>query len=116
MVGVWAPARAKGTNVSDIDEVPAALISSVDILTGGASSVYGADAVAGVVDFVLNTHFEGVKIDAGYSYFQHGQNKPTAAAGAVSSAGDAPAPDTGRDRLRQDVLGVHGIELCRQQG
>src|SRR6202451_3257715 len=52
-----------GRNYSDINQIPAALIERVDVLTGGASSVYGADAVAGVVNFVLNEHFEGLKIE-----------------------------------------------------
>src|SRR3984885_12547856 len=85
------PGQGTGTNVSDINEVPAALIERVDILTGGASSVYGADAVAGVVNFVLNTHFEGVKIDSSYSYFQH-QNNNSIGSAALTAAGDA-APD-----------------------
>ena len=46
-----------GRNFSDINQVPAALIERVDVLTGGASAVYGADAVAGVVNFILNTVF-----------------------------------------------------------
>jgi iron complex outermembrane receptor protein len=86
------PGQGTGTNVSDINEIPAALIERVDILTGGASSVYGADAVAGVVNFVLNTHFEGVKIDTSYSFFQHHNNNPLSQA-ALSAAGD-PAPDS----------------------
>ncbi|HXP65831.1 MAG TPA: TonB-dependent receptor [Steroidobacteraceae bacterium] len=77
-----------GTSVSDINEIPAALIERVDILTGGASSVYGADAVAGVVNFVLNTHFEGARIDTSYSFFQHNNNN-SVAQGAVAAAGDA---------------------------
>jgi iron complex outermembrane recepter protein len=85
------PGNGSGTNVSDINEVPAALIERVDILTGGASSVYGADAVAGVVNFVLNTHFEGVKIDTSYSYFQHDNNN-SLGQGTLAAAGDA-APD-----------------------
>lgn len=60
-----------GRNFSDINQIPASLIERVDIETGGASAVYGADAVAGVVNFVLNTHFEGVKVDAGYHFQQH---------------------------------------------
>ena len=84
-----------GTSVSDINEVPAALIERVDILTGGASSVYGADAVAGVVNFVLNTHFEGVKIDTSYSYFQH-QNNNALAQAALTAAG-YPPPDSSVD-------------------
>ena len=83
------PGQGTGTNVSDINEVPAALIERVDILTGGASSVYGADAVAGVVNFVLNTHFEGVKVDTSYSFFNHSNNndlaQSTLAAGGIAA-------------------------------
>ena len=51
--------------IRDISIIPAALITRVDILTGGASAVYGSDAVAGVVNFVLDTEFEGVSVSAG---------------------------------------------------
>ena len=85
------PGQGTGTNVSDINEVPAALIERVDILTGGASSVYGADAVAGVVNFVLNTHFEGVKIDTSYSFFNH-QNNSDISQAALNDFG-AQQPD-----------------------
>src|ERR1700740_1536131 len=78
-------------NSADINQIPAALIERVDVLTGGASAVYGADAVAGVVNFVLNTHFEGVKVDTSYSFFQHHNNSSRAQA-TLSAAGD-PAPD-----------------------
>lgn len=59
------------TSAADINAIPAALIQRVDVLTGGASSVYGADAVAGVVNFVLDTDFEGFKINANYGVFNH---------------------------------------------
>jgi outer membrane receptor protein involved in Fe transport len=55
----------------DISIIPAALITRVDILTGGASAVYGSDAVAGVVNFVLDTEFEGFSFGGGYSAYQH---------------------------------------------
>jgi iron complex outermembrane recepter protein len=61
-------------NAPDIDQIPAALIKRVDVLTGGASSTYGADAVAGAVNFVLDTDFTGVKIDGTYSFNQHNNN------------------------------------------
>jgi iron complex outermembrane recepter protein len=76
-----------GRNYSDINQVPAALIERVDILTGGASAVYGADAVAGVVNFILNTHFEGVKIDAGYHFNQHNNDNQTGTNAIVSAEG-----------------------------
>ncbi len=85
------PGGAGGVNFSDINEIPAALIERVDILTGGASSVYGADAVAGVVNFVLNTHFEGVQVNAGYHFQQH-NNSESGISAIVSGAGYAVPP------------------------
>jgi outer membrane receptor protein involved in Fe transport len=79
-----------GVNFSDINQIPAAMIQRVDILTGGASSVYGADAVAGVVNFVLNTHFEGVQVNAGYHFQQHSNSD--SAVEAVVAAHNYPNP------------------------
>ncbi len=59
------------TSAADINIIPAALMKRVDVLTGGASSVYGADAVAGVVNFVMDTDFEGFRIDAQYGVYNH---------------------------------------------
>lgn len=58
-------------DTSDLSIVPPALLKRVDVLTGGASAVYGSDAVAGVVNFVLNDEFEGVMANVGYSGYQH---------------------------------------------
>src|ERR1700675_3651562 len=64
-----APGAGLGTSASpDINQIPTAMIQRVDVLTGGASAVYGADAVAGVVNFVMDTHFQGVRLDADYGY------------------------------------------------
>lgn len=48
---------------TDADTLPQMLMSRVDVVTGGASAVYGSDAVTGVVNFVLNKNFSGVKYD-----------------------------------------------------
>lgn len=48
-------------NAVDVNAIPATLIKQVDVLTGGAAVVYGADAVAGVVNFILNDEFEGAE-------------------------------------------------------
>jgi len=50
----------------DIDTIPRLLIQNIEIVTGGASSVYGADAVSGVLNFILKKDFEGLEIDANY--------------------------------------------------
>ncbi len=57
--------------VADLNFIPGSLIQRVDVLTGGASATYGSDALAGVVNFVLDTKFEGFRIDAQYSFYNH---------------------------------------------
>jgi outer membrane receptor protein involved in Fe transport len=60
-----------GSSAADINVIPAAMIDRVDILTGGASSVYGSDAISGVVNFIMDTDFEGIRVDGQYSFYQH---------------------------------------------
>ena len=58
--------RAQPANaalVVDINTIPSAAIERVETITGGASAVYGADALAGVVNFILKNDFEGVDMD-----------------------------------------------------
>lgn len=59
------------TPVADLNFIPGALVSRIDVLTGGASSVYGSDAVAGVVNFIMDTDLEGLRVDGQYSFYQH---------------------------------------------
>jgi outer membrane receptor protein involved in Fe transport len=75
------------TSAADINIIPAALIERVDVLTGGASSVYGADAVAGVVNFVLDTDFEGFKINANYGVYNHNNRASADIRGANDARG-----------------------------
>lgn len=55
----------------DINQIPAALVKRVEVLTGGGSSTYGADAVAGVVNFVMDDDFEGFEMTFGAAGYQH---------------------------------------------
>jgi outer membrane receptor protein involved in Fe transport len=61
-----------GTLSVDVSTIPRLLIENVEIITGGASSVYGADAVSGVVNFVLRKDFEGLEIDGNYGQLVQG--------------------------------------------
>ncbi len=63
---------------ADLNAIPSAIVKRVDVLTGGASTIYGADAVAGVVNFVLDTEFEGVRIGLQRSAYQHDNNNSLA--------------------------------------
>ncbi|MAW81570.1 MAG: hypothetical protein CMI63_15135 [Parvularcula sp.] len=49
--------------VVDLNNIPAALVERIDVVTGGASAVYGSDAMAGVVNFVLKDDFQGIQLD-----------------------------------------------------
>jgi outer membrane receptor protein involved in Fe transport len=60
-----------GGVAADINQIPGALISRVDVVTGGASSVYGSDAVAGVVNFIMDTKFEGIELGVSGSGYLH---------------------------------------------
>ncbi len=60
---------------SDVNQVPTPLIESVEVLTGGASAVYGSDAIAGVVNFKLLDDFEGLRLSANLSVSQHNNGR-----------------------------------------
>jgi outer membrane receptor protein involved in Fe transport len=62
----------QGSLAVDVDTIPRLLIESVEIVTGGASSVYGADAVSGVLNFVLRKDFEGLEIDGRWAQLNDG--------------------------------------------
>jgi iron complex outermembrane receptor protein len=69
--------RVPPTNVNgevDVDVLPEMLVQRTDVVTGGVSAVYGSDAVAGVVNFVLDRNFTGVKAEAQYGESQRGDN------------------------------------------
>ena len=61
--------------VVDTNSIPISLLERVDIVTGGASAVYGADAVAGVVNFVLRKNFQGVEATTSYGVSEEGDAK-----------------------------------------
>ena len=87
------PAGTIDTNI-----VPVALIKNIEIVTGGASAAYGSDAVAGVVNFVLDKTFEGLRVDASYGqtiYDDH--HRPTFSAAYGKALMD--------DRLHVTVAG-----------
>ena len=61
-----------GTAAVDINTIPTDLVERVDVLTGGASAIYGADGVSGVVNFILKRNFEGLRVRGQTSISQRG--------------------------------------------
>jgi outer membrane receptor protein involved in Fe transport len=79
---------------ADINAIPAPLVKRVDILTGGASTVYGSDAVAGVVNFILDTDFTGFRGGVQYSVYQHNNNNELARELHEAAGFDYPSGST----------------------
>ena len=104
-----------GTNVADINNIPTALVERVDVLTGGASSVYGADAVAGVVNFVMNDHFQGFEIDANASAYQHDQHSGFYGAFAPAK-GYGSASSSVMDASEKDLTFLMGSDFGGGKG
>jgi len=92
-LGIGDPNTGDPNPAPDLDQIPVALIDHVEVLTGGASSTYGSDAVAGVVNFVMKKDFEGVQVDGQYGIDQHTQHNQYAqgllAASGINNPKDA---------------------------
>jgi len=74
----------------DINLVPTQLVERIDIVTGGASAVYGADAVAGVANFILKRDFEGIEAELQGGFHQAGNDDPFMEQVLAAANVDAP--------------------------
>jgi iron complex outermembrane recepter protein len=93
--------------VADINFIPQALVDRIDVLTGGASAVYGADAVAGVVNFVMKKDFEGLQLDINAGGYQHNNGNAKTQAANVAAGYTLPS-DNVFDGQTVDVSAIFG--------
>jgi iron complex outermembrane receptor protein len=90
-----SPSGGSGAYATDINQIPAPLIERVEILTGGASAIYGSDAVAGVVNFIMKENFQGLQLQydtSGYNHRQHNGVADIVAARAVTNPAQFAVP------------------------
>src|SRR6476646_1290653 len=92
------------TQAADLNIIPSSLIKRVEVLTGGASSVYGADAVAGVVNFIMDTNFTGVRFDGQYSFYQHNNKDFSLGVPCFNAQGTAGCTAAGQTQTMQSIL------------
>lgn len=102
------PFGSSQVSAANLDVIPTQMIERVDILTGGASAVYGSDAVGGVANFVLKDNFDGVQVGAQYgaSYNDNDDNFWR----QVLEAGSQPVPGSetdGEEALYYAMVGVN---------
>jgi iron complex outermembrane recepter protein len=99
----WVPSTIEG--YVDVNTIPQSLVTAIDVTTGGASAAYGSGAVGGVVNFILDKKFTGVKADYQYGEYQlydDPQNKFTLTAGTGFADG------RGHVLFSGEVLGEQG--------
>ena len=80
---------------ADLNQIPSQLVERVEVLTGGASAVYGADAVAGVVNFIMKRDFEGITIDGQLGINQTDNNSDRFE--TILNGGSQPVPGSQLD-------------------
>jgi outer membrane receptor protein involved in Fe transport len=80
-----SPRSGSDSYAADLNQIPAPLIQRVELLTGGASAVYGSDAISGVVNFIMNDRFEGLQINVDRSFYNHHQQNPDGIADLVAA-------------------------------
>lgn len=100
---------------ADLNFIPSSLVSRVEVNTGGASAVYGSDAVAGVVNFIMQRDFEGLRIDAQYSGYQH-NNENVTAKNANSAKGFSLPDGTVWDGEGAEISLVFGANAADGKG
>jgi iron complex outermembrane recepter protein len=95
------------TGAVDTNVIPQMLVQRVEVVTGGASAVYGSDAVSGVVNFVLNKKFEGLKFEGQAGVSSRGDAGSWRAGGAFGAnfAGDRGHFMASFEHFQQDGLG-----------
>ncbi|MEG3175591.1 TonB-dependent receptor [Sphingomonas sp. RB3P16] len=99
----------------DLNAIPSTLIDRVDVLTGGASAVYGSDAVSGVVNFILKDHFDGLRLDAQSSLAQH-TNGNSYVRNLISQRGYTNADRSVADGGKQDLNAAYGKNFADGRG
>lgn len=100
---------------ANLDIVPTQLVERVDVVTGGASAVYGADAVAGVVNFILKDDFEGIEVDTQVGFHQTGNDRDflESVFAAGQPGGGVTDPDSttdGREVFASVTLGANSAD------
>ncbi len=88
----------------NLDFIPAQLVERIDVTTGGQSAIYGSDAVAGVVNFILKRDFEGIAFDGQVGFFQDGNSGGGDAAAVRQLLADSQNPIPGGALDGREVL------------
>lgn len=115
------PSSQAGGPYVDLNSIPSALVQRVEVLTGGASAVYGSDAVAGVVNFIMVHDFQGIRLDADAGVYEHSNDNAAlrsllAAQAATNPANYVVPPSTVWQGGTGHITLIGGINTPDQKG
>jgi outer membrane receptor protein involved in Fe transport len=111
-LGVGDASTLNQNPAPDLNQIPTQLVERVDVVTGGASAVYGSDAIAGVVNFVMKHNFEGIEIDGQAGADMH-NNRDKLMQGLETQAGfNAPSGGVwdGQNRTFSLIMGTNSSD------
>ncbi len=127
--GKRMPYGSPNDAAADLNMIPSQLVERVDVLTGGASAVYGSDAISGVVNFIMKDDFEGVQVDTQYGFFQHNNdydtngnllNSTNGAGGLAQRAATSPSqfkvPGDATDGYSKEITAIMGVKTDDGRG
>ncbi len=114
-LGIGSPYTAIQQPAPDLDQIPTMLLERVDVVTGGASTVYGSDAIAGVVNFILKKNFEGFQVDyqVGQNWYQ---NDSKFVQQKMIESGASPLTGSSKDGKNQNIHIMAGTNFADGRG
>ncbi|MEO8365482.1 MAG: TonB-dependent receptor [Pseudoxanthomonas sp.] len=90
----------------DLNTIPTAAVERIEVLKDGASSIYGSDAIAGVVNVILRNNYEGAEANAYIGQFQQGDGKRQSYDFTVGSSSDRWSSMLGVGYVKEDAVGA----------
>jgi outer membrane receptor protein involved in Fe transport len=114
-LGIGSPYTFIQQPAPDLDQIPAALVERVEVLTGGASATYGSDAIAGVLNFIMRKNFEGFQVDGNIGANWH-DNHNTFTQDLQRDAGYTPLTGSGTDGRTTSINVIAGTGIAEGRG
>src|SRR5262249_50048537 len=110
-LGIGSPYTVIQSPAPNLHQIPSFLLDPLDVVTGGASAVYGSDAIAGVINFITKQNFEGFQIDyhVGENVYR---NDSDLMHRLVSEAGETPLTGTSTDGRNQTINVMAGTSIA----
>ena len=92
------------SGLADISQVPASAVERIEVLKDGASSIYGSDAIAGVINIITRSNYEGAQVSAYYGQYGEGDGGVTRADGVMGFTGDRGSLTVAAEWVKEDVV------------